>query len=150
MLRVVILFGSLLVALIILQRLRILRRDSKYFAWLYRFLEWDLYLYVIGSAVFVLILIIGMAVNHFILRKKRTIEEMNIIKSELYVYYQVNNAYPESIVQLTKKSPLKQTWLQDAWKNDYTYIQHDKSFILCSSGLDGEFETDDDLVVSNK
>lgn len=55
--------------------------------------------------------------------------------------------YPATLPDLIGNSPLRQSWDKDAWNRHYRYTpsENGKRFVLLSPGLDGIFETDDDI-----
>ena len=56
---------------------------------------------------------------------------------------------PASIEEMISMRPLRAEWLSDSWGRSYKYeILDGDKFILVSSGIDGEFDTDDDITTS--
>ncbi len=55
--------------------------------------------------------------------------------------------YPTDLNELIGNSPLRQDWKKDAWNREYKYkiIKNGQGFLITSAGLDGKFETEDDI-----
>ncbi|MFH1379958.1 MAG: type II secretion system protein GspG [bacterium] len=79
-----------------------------------------------------------------------TKQEMELIKQALEDSFKQTGAYPASLEALIKGRPLKNLWLIDSWKTPYSYILSDGSYTLISAGKDRQFETADDLIISEK
>jgi general secretion pathway protein G len=89
-----------------------------------------------------------------------TITQLNSLKQSVQMYQIRMNALPKAIDELKdgpSDSSKKAKWTapiidrvpDDAWGNPITYTLKGNSFELRSGGLDGQLNTDDDLVVNN-
>jgi general secretion pathway protein G len=89
-----------------------------------------------------------------------TITQLNSLKQSIQMYQIRMNALPKAIDELKdgpSDSSKKGKWTgpiidrvpDDAWGNPISYTLKGNSFELRSGGLDGQLNTDDDLVVTN-
>lgn len=85
-------------------------------------------------------------ISNTIFKASNTEKEMREISVQLDKYKQKNNTYPENLVAIVGRSPIRQTYLTDSWGNLYRYKKtSENSFIITSAGLDNTFDTVDDL-----
>lgn len=89
-----------------------------------------------------------------------TLTQLNSIKQAVQLYQIKMNSLPKALEELkdgpsdsAKKAkwtaPILSTIPDDAWGNPITYTLKGNSYELRSGGLDGQTNTEDDLVVSN-
>jgi len=89
-----------------------------------------------------------------------TITQLNSLKQAVQFYQIKMNALPKSLDELkdgpsdsAKKAkwtaPILNTIPDDAWGNSITYTLKGNSYELRSGGLDGQTNTEDDLVVNS-
>jgi general secretion pathway protein G len=89
-----------------------------------------------------------------------TITQLNSLKQAVQLYQIRMNALPKSLDELkdgpsdsAKKAkwtaPILNTIPDDAWGNPITYTLKGNSYELRSGGLDGQTNTEDDLIVSS-
>lgn len=92
--------------------------------------------------------------------KNATITQLNSLKQGVQLYQIRMNGLPKSLDELkdgpsdsAKKAkwtePILTTIPDDAWGNPITYTLKGNSYELRSGGLDGQTNTEDDLVVSS-
>ncbi|WP_237607217.1 type II secretion system protein GspG [Roseimaritima sediminicola] len=87
-----------------------------------------------------------------------TTTQMNALKGNIQMYKINNKAWPETLEQLrdgpsdpAKKArftPIISEIPTDAWGKPITYTLNGNTFELRSGGIDGQMNTDDDLVVT--
>lgn len=55
--------------------------------------------------------------------------------------------YPTDLSEVIGNSPMKQAWKKDSWNRPYKYSKtaNGKGFVISSAGLDGRFDTNDDI-----
>lgn len=85
-------------------------------------------------------------------REAATEAEMRNVASALEIYYEDYFAYPttsESLAVIEDKNYLKSVPFRDKWGREYEYTSSGKAYTFSSSGLDGIYGNDDDIVISN-
>jgi general secretion pathway protein G len=91
---------------------------------------------------------------------KTTISQLNSLKQAVQFYQIRMNSLPKSLDELkdgpsdsAKKSkwtgPIIERIPEDAWGNSINYTLKGNSYELRSGGLDGQMNTDDDIIVTN-
>lgn len=81
---------------------------------------------------------------------RNTKNEMLEISNRLDKYYINNNKYPTDYLKFVNSKPIWDSWKRDSWQNAYKYSQSDSTnYTLTSSGKDGVFETEDDIIVKS-
>jgi TM2 domain-containing membrane protein YozV len=83
------------------------------------------------------------------LNVEHTEDEMIEISTALKKYEVRNKKYPEDFYEFVYSKPIWQQWATDSWGNKYRYNLTQKGFALTSSGVDGKFNTEDDIVRKN-
>ncbi len=79
-----------------------------------------------------------------------TKNEMLEISNRLDNYYLQNNKYPSDYLRFVSSKPIWESWKRDSWKNKYKYFQTDSTnYTLISSGKDGIFDTEDDIIIKS-
>ena len=80
--------------------------------------------------------------------------QMGLLAQELEKFRATNYKYPESLDHLLSDPGNYKNWrgpyvedknLKDIWGNDLEYSREGRKYKISSAGIDGEFETDDDL-----
>lgn len=58
--------------------------------------------------------------------------------------------YPIVLTEIINGRPLRSNWLNDAWNKPYLYIvdKNGNLFTLKSAGIDGKFNTSDDIIIN--
>ncbi|MDJ1499128.1 type II secretion system protein GspG [Xanthocytophaga agilis] len=115
------------------------------------------YLYIFKSIVkstFVTLLILALVIscififgqNYF--HKRNTRQECDQIVSALQFYKESTKTYPATLTEIIGNDPLRRDWDKDSWENVYQYntLNNGQSFMLRSSGADGNTDTEDDLL----
>ncbi|WP_047814274.1 type II secretion system protein GspG [Rhodopirellula islandica] len=88
-----------------------------------------------------------------------TMTQLNSLKSNIQMYQIRMNSLPETLEQLRdgpSDSAKKAKWVapiiteipMDAWGNALTYSVNGNTFEIRSGGIDGQVNTDDDIIVS--
>lgn len=78
----------------------------------------------------------------------QTKDEMVEISDQLDSYFNYYKKYPSDYEQWIESKPIWEGWKRDSWGNNFRYTQSDSTnYTLTSSGKDGKFETEDDLIV---
>lgn len=85
------------------------------------------------------------AFDTFPIRKKRTINEMNKIKSSILKYHDDTGSYPTSLQELIGQNPLRQSWKSDSWNTSYRLTHQMLKITITSAGSDRQFGTVDDI-----
>jgi len=145
---IIILLGVILFFFI--RPIREKKRDSKYFKWLWWIFEMEAIVYVTGAFLLLLIVSGSTALNHYFFSANRTEQELAQIEVELKNYYQENQEYPLTIKELIRNRPLKRDWLTDNWDIPYRFSLEPKNYEIRSAGLDGIFDTEDDLYITTE
>ncbi len=78
-----------------------------------------------------------------------TRDEMVEISNALNRHYIRNKEYPENFMAFVNRKPIWEMWAKDSWDNDYRYALTDVGYLLTSAGVDGVFDTDDDITRAN-
>jgi len=87
--------------------------------------------------------------------------QLNSLKSNIVYYKLKTNSLPDDLQQLVdgpsdsaKKAqwvePIIETVPQDAWGNDLDFSTKGNQFEIRSGGIDGEMNTDDDIVLEGR
>lgn len=99
----------------------------------------------LGVSVFILML----GQDYF--KKRNTINDCKEIITALNFYKKNKNTYPPNLATLISNNPIRASWNKDDWGNPYQYNADNEgtTFILISSGKDGKFYTNDDIVFKN-
>ncbi|QCK16565.1 hypothetical protein [Mangrovivirga cuniculi] len=84
------------------------------------------------------------------LNNDHTKDEMMKIEKALVKYIHRNNEYPSDFMNFVNRKPIWKSWAYDSWDNPYRYKVNEDGFILISAGLDGVFDTKDDIRVTSK
>ena len=108
-------------------------------------------MYIGGIAAAVLVVLgVSLLLNfRYRVNPRETQQEINEIGLAITEWKELNGEYPISIEEMTAMRPLRAEWLTDHWGRAYKYeILNGDKFILTSSGIDGEFDTDDDITTS--
>jgi general secretion pathway protein G len=99
---------------------------------------------------------IGVSMFYFLsqdfFKKRKTYADCIEITGALNDYYKHYQQYPAGIGNTIGSNPLRQTWNKDDWGNNllYTAGKDGKSYELTSAGMDGKFNTADDIKFSNQ
>jgi TM2 domain-containing membrane protein YozV len=78
-----------------------------------------------------------------------TKREMVEISNALTRHYARNNEYPEDYFKFVTRKPIWEPWSNDSWDNNYKYELTDGGYKLTSAGVDGIFDTEDDITRTN-
>ena len=78
-----------------------------------------------------------------------TKDEMVEISSALSRHYIRNKEYPHDYLEFVTRKPIWQPWATDSWGNHYRYELTEDGYRLTSAGLDGVFDTEDDIKRTN-
>ena len=105
---------------------------------------------IVFSSIFLLGLVYFMSrlwIQRHVINPRETRRELKIISERLEKWKEVYGQYPASLEQITVGRPLDNDLLLDAWNREYRYFitSSGEKFVLVSSGVDGEFDTRDDL-----
>jgi len=78
---------------------------------------------------------------------EKTKKELSEIANWTEKWKETYGHYPESLEELIENNPVRAHWKTDAWNRPYKYAKtaNGKGFLLISAGLDGQFETEDDI-----
>ena len=106
----------------------------------------------IGGIVTAVIVILGVSlflnIRHRV-NPRETQKEINEMGKAISEWKKLEGVLPASIEEMISMRPLRAEWLSDSWGRSYKYeILDGDKFILVSSGIDGEFDTDDDITTS--
>jgi len=91
----------------------------------------------------------GKYVTKEYLNVEHTEDEMIEISTALNKYEIRNKKYPQDFYEFVHSKPIWESWATDSWGNKYTYNLTQKGFVITSSGVDGKFNTEDDIVRKN-
>jgi TM2 domain-containing membrane protein YozV len=91
----------------------------------------------------------GQYVTNEYLNIVHTEEEMIEITDALNRYKVHNKNYPKDLYKFVHSKPIWESWATDSWGNKYSYKLTQQGFILRSAGVDGKFNTEDDIVRKN-
>ncbi|WP_188467319.1 type II secretion system protein GspG [Marivirga lumbricoides] len=83
------------------------------------------------------------------LNVEHTENEMIEISFALNKYKVRNKKYPQDFNEFVHSKPIWESWATDSWGNKYRYNLTQEGFVLTSSGVDGKFNTEDDIVRKN-
>ena len=72
------------------------------------------------------------------------------IEKALNRYHLREKEYPADYLKFVMRKPIWESWAYDSWDNEYRYELIENGFILTSAGLDGKFDTEDDIKCENK
>lgn len=78
---------------------------------------------------------------------QKTKKELVEITEWIIKWEEKFDRYPTDLNEIIGNDPIKQNWKKDAWKRDYKYVKTEKplGFTIISAGLDGKFDTKDDI-----
>ncbi len=106
----------------------------------------------IGGIVTLIIVVIGLLIIlnfRYRVYPRETQLDINEISEAISEWKKLNGVYPTSIEEMISMRPLRAKWLSDRWGREYKYeILDGNKFILVSSGVDGIFDTKDDIKTS--
>lgn len=85
-------------------------------------------------------------------KRRDTVTDGQEIITAINSYYKQKNKFPDSLSVIISNNPMRKSWNKDGWNNPYHYSssKNGTSFSLISSGKDGKFNTNDDIVLSTK
>ena len=77
----------------------------------------------------------------------KTKEELSEMHLRAEKWHKKFGRYPTDINELIGNNPTRQNWKEDAWNRPYRYLllNNAKKLQIISSGIDGQFETEDDI-----
>ena len=109
----------------------------------------SMYIAGVVTAVTVILGLLIMLNIRYRVNPRETQIEINEIGEAISEWKKLNGVFPTSIEEMISMRPLRAEWLLDRWGRAYKYeILDGDKFILISSGIDGEFETGDDITTS--
>ena len=77
----------------------------------------------------------------------KTEKEITEMSDRMEKWNEKYGKYPTDLNELIGNSPIRQDWKKDSWNRPYQYsiTENGKGFLIVSAGLDGKFETEDDI-----
>src|SRR5262249_7045090 len=79
------------------------------------------------------------------LRPVQTRIQLGRLRTALMMYYLENHIYPADLNELVKREYVPAEEIRDQWGHELHYERLDSGYKIISSGLDGNFKTDDDI-----
>ncbi|MHA7943908.1 type II secretion system protein GspG [Formosa sp. 3Alg 14/1] len=78
---------------------------------------------------------------------EKTKKEISAMSERMKNWNENLGQYPADLNELIGHSPLRQDWKKDAWNREYEFkiTENGKGFLITSAGLDGKFQTEDDI-----
>ncbi|MGP1345315.1 MAG: type II secretion system protein GspG [Phycisphaerales bacterium] len=84
-------------------------------------------------------------------KEQASLEKARQIRSALQIYRTTYNDYPPTgqLGVLLQQNVLTQSGMLDAWNREFHYMSPagDFAFVIVSAGIDGQLETEDDIVM---
>lgn len=79
---------------------------------------------------------------------KATKQELNEMMRFVEAWKENYGTYPEHLADMIGLDPIRKAWKKDAWSRPYRYslVNSGEGVLIASSGKDGVFNTDDDIV----
>lgn len=78
---------------------------------------------------------------------KKTETEIAEITERMEMWKERFGKYPKDLNELIGNNPMRQEWRTDSWNRPYQYSvsENEIEFSIVSAGLDGKYETKDDI-----
>ena len=78
---------------------------------------------------------------------EKTKKEIAEISERIEKWNEKFGKYPSDLKNLIGNNPMRQEWKKDYWNRPYKYYltENGQDFLIISAGMDGKFETEDDI-----
>ncbi|MEM9075961.1 MAG: type II secretion system protein GspG [Bacteroidota bacterium] len=105
---------------------------------------------IVVAATLVLVFIGGFlffSYQSFSVYPRKTQKEIIEITNRIVDWNEKYGEFPQDLNDLIGNNPMRQEWKKDSWDRPYQYYRTEsgKGFLIVSAGLDGKFDTEDDI-----